>query len=229
MLPHFMSIVALEGMRVVGYESLLRLRNSATSPAELFSRAERNGRTVELDIRALGATLRDCTKLDGRLFINVDPRTLQRPDALLGVLSAAASDGFSLERLTVEITEQAELDLNPRTLQMLRTLRQTGVELALDDIDVNAANLEHLAALRPRYLKLSSEIGRSLQSSKASRDVVALAAAIATQHHSELIVEGLETARDVEITRELGAHLGQGYHFGRPASAAAITGLSLAA
>jgi EAL domain-containing protein (putative c-di-GMP-specific phosphodiesterase class I) len=82
--------------------------------------------------------------VDGYISVNVSPRHFRSPDfadRLLAMLDAAGADPA---RLRMEITEVALLDDAPRTLRILRTLRQHGILAQLDDFGTGFSALSYL-------------------------------------------------------------------------------------
>ena len=92
-------------------------------------------------------------ELRGKLFINFSADALreivQDED---DVRSFFKEVNFSLERVVVELTEQPPPEPLGSLKDALEDIRQTGVQLALDDYGTGNANLSLWAALRPDLL-----------------------------------------------------------------------------
>ena len=208
----FQPIVDLDSGHVVAYEALTR--GPQGSPLErpdvLFEQARAQGLHVELDraCRDMAlATAHAAGVRERRLFVNAEP------DALGTLPSAAEHEALPV---TLELTER---ELTSRPAEMLRavaTARDRGWGIALDDVGADPASLALLPLISPDVIKLDLRLVQARPDPEVAAVMSALTAH-AERTGALLLAEGIETHAHVLVARSLGATLGQGWHFGRPA------------
>ncbi len=204
----------------VGFEALARgpEGSSFEMPAQLFPAAAEAGLGRELEracVRAAFEGAKAARLGDGvALFVNLEPGLLESGEIRrLLRLSEIVDEGIPV---FVELTER-ELVKNPMTL--LRTvdrLRSMGVRIALDDVGADAASLALLPFLDPEVIKLDL----SLVHSHPRVEIAAIAHAVSAESERTgalVLAEGIENQGHLDRARALGATLGQGWLFGRPA------------
>ena len=150
--------------------------------------------------------------------MNVSPRHFRSPDfadRLLGLLESADADPA---RLRVEITEVALLDDAPRTLRILNTLREHGVQAQLDDFGTGFSALSYLHRFPIAALKIDRSFIADLNGDARAESVAVIRAivALAGSLGIEIIAEGVETLAQRERLLELGCTYAQGFLYGRP-------------
>ncbi|HET6482647.1 MAG TPA: EAL domain-containing protein, partial [Actinoplanes sp.] len=119
--------------------------------------------------------------------------------------------GLPAARLQLEITETAEV---LRYRSVLGALGALGVRLALDDFGTGYSSLAVLTGLPFAEAKLAAEFLVGAERRGVLRHIIGAC------HELGLTVtaEGIETAEQEAVLRELGCDHGQGYHLGRPAA-----------
>ncbi len=216
-------------IHAVGFEALTRVRTSSplSNPELLFRYAAAIGRVTDLELAAAGASMlagRELTDI-GFISINVHPIVFSEVDRLCnGVLDAAAEAGVPPTRLVLEITEQGPLPDLGQVEAVAGILRAHGVRFAFDDVGSGYSHVQALTAVRPSYLKISQQFGTSCESNEAHRKIIRNVQDLARAFSSEILLEGIETARTATFAREAGITLGQGYLFCRPTEVAALVG-----
>lgn len=126
------------------------------------------------------------------------------------------------DMVTVEITERLLLDDNPHVSERMAQYRQAGVQVALDDFGTGYSALSYLKKFPIDYIKIDRSFVRELGS---SHEDGALCQAIIVMAHSlgmQVVAEGIETQRQLELLREMGCDYGQGYYFSPPMRPAAF-------
>ena len=118
--------------------------------------------------------------------------------------------------MVLEITERIGLDevAGPARVAMLRRL---GYRIAVDDLGAGYAALGALAVLEPEIVKLDMSLVRDIERHPTKRRVVGAIATLCRELGSRVIAEGVETAAELAVIRELGIDLIQGYLFAKPA------------
>ena len=153
-----------------------------------------------------------------QLFFNADPGfTAGDVEHLAWML---AEEGIAPELVTCEITEQAGEDARMRALA--RELRAVGVRLAVDDFGAGHSTAERVRALQPDTVKIDSDW---FQAVAARPDALRLLPALFARLSDlgcTILVEGVETPRQLLAAVEAGADLLQGYLLARPALAGTI-------
>jgi EAL domain-containing protein (putative c-di-GMP-specific phosphodiesterase class I) len=209
----FQPIVSLNAGAPIAYEALMRSNHDGyRSPMQLLEYAEKNGRLVDLG-RCVRRLCSDAVRnLPHRtsLFVNLHAQDLFDPDLYTGSLVEHA------ERVVLEITERGALDEVSDVGDRIRTLRNLGFRVAIDDLGAGYAGLTSIAVLEPDYVKLDMTLTREMAKSMVKRRLVGSMVDACRDCGMSVVAEGVETIRELSILRELGCDLLQGYYFARP-------------
>ena len=216
----FQPIVDLATGAVVAYEALARGPvGPLHRPDDLFAAARAEGLLAELDQACRAAAFRGAVQhalvAPLTLFVNVEPEVLD--SAPLEELLALAEGAPGELSVVVEITERA---LAARPAELLRTvarIRELGWRIALDDVGADAMSLAFMPLLRPDVVKLDLRLVQE-RPGPAVAQIMNAVNAYAQASGAAVLAEGIEDERHLHIARALGAQLGQGWMFGRPAS-----------
>jgi diguanylate cyclase (GGDEF)-like protein len=223
-LPYYQPITRLENGEVIGYEALLRWqheRRGLLLPAEFISLGEDSGLIEQVDWLLYEQVVQQIARGgEGYISVNVSPRHFRSPDFADRLLAMFDGTGADPSRLRLEITEVALLDDAPRTLRILRTLRQHGVLAQLDDFGTGFSALSYLHRFPISVLKIDRSFiaGIGSEGRPESLALVRAILALANTLGIDAIAEGVETECQRQALLDLGCCFGQGYLFGRPAA-----------
>jgi EAL domain-containing protein (putative c-di-GMP-specific phosphodiesterase class I) len=104
----------------------------------------------------------------------------------------------------------------------LHALRRLGVRVALDDFGLGYSSLTHLKALPVDVVKVDRSFVADLVRSTEDRAVVEAVLTLARRMGLTVVAEGVETADQDALLREMGCPVVQGYLYGRPVPAADV-------
>ncbi len=217
----FQPIVDLTSGAVVAHEALARGPHGPLhTPDALFAAARTVDRVTELDELCRTVAVRSAVAHGSptALFVNVEPSVL-RTGSLEGLLRLAARAPRSLQ-IVLEITER-ELAVRPaELLSAVARLREAGWRVALDDVGAVVMSLSFLCLIAPDVVKIDMGIVQR-RPDAASAALMNAVNAYAERSGAVLLAEGVETEAHLAAALGLGARLGQGWRFGRPAAAPA--------
>jgi EAL domain-containing protein (putative c-di-GMP-specific phosphodiesterase class I) len=169
-----------------------------------------------LDLTLAALTSWDRHGLQTSVSINLAPSTLRDPHCPEWVSTRLAEHELSGDRLVLELLETEVLESAGQLISLAR-LRSRGVALALDDFGTGHSTPGRLAMVRADYLKLDRSMTSALGASdNGARDAVTELIELGRAAGCEIVMEGIETAVQMDLARALGADLGQGYYFARP-------------
>lgn len=215
---------------LLGGEVLARWQHpvlGTISPDRFIEIAEQCGLIAQLGHKilddALGfiassATLFEERKL--RLAVNVSPWQLQCESFSADVLALLDNYQLPPERLELEITESTFVDDTLGISARLRTLKEAGITISLDDFGTGFSSLSQLFAMPISTLK----VDRAFVGDTAdgvfihNHRLLVSIQEIASSMGLSTVVEGVETREQVEILKGLGYNCFQGYYFSRPIS-----------
>jgi len=228
----YQQVVNLDPFEVVGLEALLRWQHPTLGeilPLDFIPLAEESGlivqigRWVLLEACFYASRLRTLLGRDLEIAVNVSARQLQHPEFVEHVDDALERADLPGHLLTLELTESVLVASGERAAQQLAVLKERGVKLALDDFGTGYASLAYLQRLPVDIVKIDRSFTAKIDSGADDlallEGIVGLGKALGLQ----LVAEGIERHAQQGIVRDLGCHGAQGFHFGRPASAAAAT------
>ena len=207
--------------RVMGYEALSRGPSNSPlhAPQTLFRVAEQHGLLTDLDWACVRTALRTFAKLKlpGRLFVNLSPSSLLdtsfAPEAMLAAL---ADVGLASHQVVVEITENATSLDYAFLRKAVAGLRAVGIEVALDDLGEGFSSLRMWSELKPAFVKIDKHFIASIHQDPHKVQFVRSIRQLAEGAHSCVIAEGVESASELAVLKDLGIRYAQGYLIGRP-------------
>jgi PAS domain S-box-containing protein len=128
-------------------------------------------------------------------------------------LNAAGADPANV---VFEITETALMRNVDLGQAFARGINDIGCSVALDDFGTGYGSFTYLKRLTLAFLKIDIEFVRDLPTNETNRHVVNAIVGLGRGLGLKTIAEGVETEDTLELLREIGVDLAQGYHLGRP-------------
>jgi diguanylate cyclase (GGDEF)-like protein/PAS domain S-box-containing protein len=209
---------------VVALEALLRWQHpdrGTIAPADFIPVAESTGLIVPLG-RWVMATA--CHAAAGwptncRVAVNVSPRQFMGEDFVALVIAVLAEAGLAPDRLELEVTESLMMHDPDAALGRLRRLKAMGVHIALDDFGTGFSSLSYLQRFPFDTVKIDRSFVRDLTDSQDAQAIVSTIIAMGHRLRLQVIAEGVETAAQLDMLREQGCDLVQGFLMSRPLAA----------
>ena len=221
--PVFQPLVSMESVSLFAHEALIRgpVGTALHTPDALLKAAAQDGLGYELEYACVVAALKTWGQLQapGRVFVNISANALTQlfeergPHNLLGVLRR-----FKIvpRMLVLEITEHERVTDMDHLAGIVQRIRSVGVALALDDFGDGRSSLRLWSQLRPEFVKIDKYFTKAISAHADKLKTLQALQQIASIFGTELVAEGIETAEDLRVLRDLGITLGQGYFLGHP-------------
>lgn len=215
----FQPIVDNKKQGILGYEALSRGPENSpyyTAPA-IFALARQQSRLLELEVHCLVSAIRRFQerRLEGMLFVNLSPATLQTL-SLPNFQKLLTQYDLQPIQLVIELTEQPEDSSLPALIERIVSLREAGIAIAIDDLGSASSSLSRWLTLKPEYIKLDRLFSHGLQDDPTRRLFINSLLELANQTNTRLICEGVETQEEWYTLVQLGLRYGQGFWFAKP-------------
>jgi diguanylate cyclase (GGDEF)-like protein len=221
--PVYQPIIHLPTGRVLGFEGLVRVDPSSgfKHTGALFDAAEIAGRVLDLDRAALDVVLRGAARMpvETLLSLNVSPRSFEAPEFNATVfLAILRRHDIDPGRVILELTERDAIRDPDRLRAAIHALQDEGVRIAADDVGAGNAGLRLLSQFRFDVVKIDLSLVQGSGSQDQTLSVITTLVGLARRWGALTIAEGVETAEQLRMIRELGIDAAQGYLLGRPGS-----------
>ena len=118
--------------------------------------------------------------------------------------------------IDVEITESVIMDDVDSIIPKLQTLHSVGTRIHVDDFGTGYSSLAYIAKLPIDALKIDRSFVADMHPGSEGLAIVRSIISLAKATRLQVIAEGVESAEQVEMLRELECDELQGYHLGRP-------------
>jgi diguanylate cyclase (GGDEF)-like protein/PAS domain S-box-containing protein len=229
----YQPLVDLRTGQLKGFEALSRWTHPVhgpVSPAAFIPIAEESGLITQLTD---GVVRQACTQLrawqrefprlgDLHVHVNASARDVADPEFVARIRQALHSCELAPQNLVIELTENILMAQLSAAMGTLQALRELGVGLSVDDFGTGYSSLSHLSALPIDSLKIDMSFVKHLRVGSKGAAVVRAIVLLGTSLGKEVIAEGIETLAQLELLRDLGCDLGQGYYMSRPLPAEGI-------
>jgi diguanylate cyclase (GGDEF)-like protein len=223
---------------VVHYQPKKELRSGATTGAEALVRwehptrgllfpdsflpiAEQAGLMRVVAVQVLEKSLRDLAvwRAAGHhlsMAVNLSVSNLQDSELPQQVALLLEIHGVPAEGLVLEITENILMSDAERSRQVLDGLRAIGVRLSVDDYGTGYSSLAYLQALPVDELKLDRAFVTHMSSDPRAAAIVRSTIQLSHELGMQMVAEGVEDEGALQMLRDWGCDVAQGYHIARP-------------
>jgi len=218
---HYQPIVNVETARLVGFEALARWHNPELGdvPPDVFisvaERTELIGTITQVLLRKALAAAQSWPE-DIFLSFNLSMRDLISQVTILQTVALIESSGIDPRRIIIEVTETALMQDYEQVQDSLRILRSMGLKVALDDFGSGQSSLSYVHQLSLDKIKIDRGFIRNIEAQENARNIVKTVIDLCRNLKFDCVVEGVETAEQVEIINRLGCSTMQGYFFAKP-------------
>lgn len=215
--------------QIIGVEALVRWRHptrGVLGPNLFIPLAERNGLIAPLGHWVLRhASLQAKAWLDAGIApeivaVNLSAVQFKRASELeLGIAAVLADVGLPADRLELELTETVLMSASHDHNDFLQRLRARGIRLAIDDFGVGYSSLDYLRRFPVDRIKIAQTFVQQIGTESGSGAIVRATIGLARELGINVIAEGIETPRQLQLLGEWGCRQGQGYYFAKPLTA----------
>lgn len=214
----FQPIVDVKTGEVFAYEALMRsMLKELKSPDEILRVARSQSKLYQIEKLTFDAVLnwvKDNNEkiAEKKIFINSIPGQIFLENDIKEM-----RDKFSYlaDKIVFEITEN-EFSYREDTVKKVKTLRDFGALIAIDDYGSGYSNELALLSIEPDFLKIDMSIVRDIDKDYDKRQLVQGTIAYASQRNIRIIAEGVETREELNMLVKLGVDYIQGYYLAKP-------------
>lgn len=216
--------VELSTQKIVGVEALLRWPQSDgsfISPAEFIPVAEHSGLIVEIGSWVIEEACRQINVFDEiglpqlRVAVNVSVPQFRKRDFPELVEKQIEQWGIDPKQIELEITESIMMEEPDLVADILRRLKQRGIQVAIDDFGVGFSSLSYLQKLPLDRIKIDKTFVND-SAEKNGKIIVETIVDMARRLGLKVLAEGIEEQSQLDYFLELECTEGQGFFFAKP-------------
>lgn len=227
----YQPLVALESGTLVGFEALCRWAHpefGPIGPATFIPIAEEEDLLDEIGTWVMRESLRQFREWIDRhppagdlsMSVNVSHQQLRNASFPRSVADLLREFDLEGRNLAVEMTESIFVTDVDETTRILKEVRALGVGVHLDDFGTGFSSLSMFHRLPIDLVKIDRSFVADLRSNRDGSHIVRAVKLIAENRGLTVTAEGIETEEQLTALRAMGCHIGQGYLFAKPLSAA---------
>lgn len=226
-LLHYQPTVDLRSDRIIGVEALARWQHpekGLIQPDDFILLAEQTGHIRKLTSFVLQEALQQLHLWNSvgfklRISVNLSARNLHDShlcDQIAGLLQRWQ---VQPDQLRLEITERALMYDPMQAMQTLMKLAEMDIRLSIDDFGTGHSSMAHLKQLPVSEIKIDRSFVHAML--KHTEDKVIVRSSIDLAHNMgyQVIAEGVDNEETLNLLREMGCDLAQGFHIHPPAAA----------
>lgn len=211
--------------QIRGIEALIRWENpclGAVGPTQFVPPAEEMGIIVPIGKWVLtqaclaARRLEDSLDFSGIVSVNLAGGQLQSTNFVQDVRDALETSGLPPYRLELEITESIFISAFEPAVMKLLELKALGVRICLDDFGTGYSSLGYLMQLPLNTLKIDKTFLQQIAFGSTQKHILGSILALVHDLGFETIVEGVETAEQLEYLKTTKSNYLQGYLFSQP-------------
>jgi diguanylate cyclase (GGDEF)-like protein/PAS domain S-box-containing protein len=150
------------------------------------------------------------------MAVNISAMEFRHEHFLDGVFEILKDTGLEPNLLELELTESALMKHAGSTQAMLKTLRESGVQLAVDDFGTGYSSLSYLRKFHIDSLKIDQSFVRQISTGPDETSIVTAVISMGRSLKLRVVAEGVETQEELNFLQAHHCDEAQGYFFSRP-------------
>ncbi len=221
----FQPVVHIEDLSCVGAELLLRCSAKAgfnVHPSLVVEILNKIGKGKQFSRWLINSACRYVAELkyehQANLYLTINLRAEDLYDIELPHLLEQSLVLWKIEakNIVLEVTENGVLEHNDSSNAVIDQLSKLGFKLALDDFGTGFSSLSRLRNMPIDIIKIDQTFVRDITHSKDDYEIVKSIAALASSLGKEVIAEGVEDKKCLNLIKKMQIQKCQGYYFAKP-------------
>ncbi len=217
----------LDHSKFMGYEALSRWfldTGEFISPTEFIPLVNNTKYLVPFNEMIIKKSISEFERLQKysedklSLSINISPLFLSYIHFESIITDIVQVSTLSPSQVILEITEDVFFDNSEKNNQIIHRLKEKGFRFSLDDFGSGFSSLSQIAAIEINELKIDRSIIKEVLSSKKSQTLIELVSKLGRTLSLQIVAEGVECKEEVEMLKQYGINIIQGYHYTKPQS-----------
>ncbi len=224
LLLHYQPQIDLKNKHIIGFEALVRWNHPAQGlipPNQFIHLAEMGDLSHPLTLWVIEKALKQWSlwRKQGHEFqiaINLSTRSLldsSSPDAIVSLLNKHQVPAHFLD---LEITENSLINNPTSVKKCLLRLHQAGIKLTLDDFGTEYSSLNYLKDLPIDNLKIDHSFVQPMSERNGESKIIKAIISLAHSLEVNVIAEGVESRRILNLLEELQCDVAQGFYLCEP-------------
>ena len=227
----YQPIVSLPDKRCLEFEALMRWKHPEhgfISPGDFISVGEESGLIIAMgqwileeackQVRFWQLNLEGCENLS--VSVNMSARQLMHPGLRAQLEDVIRTTELDPRFLKLEVTESTVIERTETALGVLTDIKALGISLSMDDFGTGYSSLAYLHQFPFERIKIDRSFVDKMDHDPKSEAIVRSILLLGKNLNMEVVAEGIESERQLELLRSLGCGHGQGFLFSRPLSSA---------
>jgi diguanylate cyclase (GGDEF)-like protein/PAS domain S-box-containing protein len=198
----YQPIVSLESRSLIGFEALVRWRHpefGLVPPQDFIPVAEAYPAAPPLFVS-----------------VNLSVKQFNQPGLVAEIARLLEEFKLPPRCLKLEITESVFSDNLEAAVELLKQLRNLGVQLSIDDFGTGYSSLSYLQRFPVDTLKIDRSFVTQMMENEENLAIVRTIVALAQNLGMDVVAEGVETEDQLALLRKLECENGQGFLFSTP-------------
>jgi diguanylate cyclase (GGDEF)-like protein/PAS domain S-box-containing protein len=220
----YQPIFDLQPQRLTGFEALIRWTHpsrGAVSPTLFIALAEETGQIEALTEWVVETAAQQLARWQQRdptmsVSVNVSGRDISGPGFIACIDGVLARHALRPGSLVMEITETTLMSQLDVAVAAMRTLNAKGIRFSIDDFGTGYSSLAYLSRLPIDTLKIDRMFVSGIEKGPHNLEIVRAVQQLGQALGRRVVAEGIETAEQLAVLREMGVDAGQGYFLARP-------------
>jgi len=148
--------------------------------------------------------------------INLFSRQFSQTELVVYIQKVLEEIQLPADRLQLEITESAIIDVPELAIDVMHRLRSLGVKVHLDDFGTGYSSLAYLQRFAIDALKIDRGFIQRLGSNGGGAEIVQTIVTLARNLGMDALAEGIESPDQLSMVRDMGCDFAQGFLFAKP-------------
>ena len=223
LLLHYQPQIDIKTSKLIGVEALATWQHpqfGLIKPDIFIPIAEKSGLIKELTAIVIKQAVEQALfwkhkQLLIQVSVNISAEniiSLSLPEQIKHMLDVHKLDPAML---TLEITESALMGELVTSLDILTRLRMKGIQLSIDDFGTGYSSLSQLYRMPFTELKVDKSFVMNMSNNEDARGIVKTCIMLGHELNMKVIAEGVEDKQTLNILREMGCDIAQGYYIAR--------------
>ena len=222
---YYQPTYSLSDRKLHGAEALIRLHDSLLGnifPDEFIPIAEQNGLIDDIDdfvLREVCSFIKSGVPASlGVESINVNLSVIEcmQPGFVKHINEVTEEYKIDKNMINFEITESIAASNYEVLSKVVKALKDDGFHFSMDDYGTGYSNMRAIFMLDFDVVKIDKSILWSAEESELGRIILESSVHMIKQMHRKILVEGVETEKQIDLLKTLSVDYLQGYYFSRP-------------